>query len=41
MDYNSELLLDYGISRLGVDTDGSVDHPVCITECPANTNFTR
>ncbi|XP_023329463.1 actin-related protein 5 [Eurytemora carolleeae] len=36
-----ELLFDYGISRLGVDTDGSVDHPVCITECPANTNFTR
>ncbi|KAJ8257970.1 hypothetical protein GJAV_G00191710 [Gymnothorax javanicus] len=31
-----ELMLDYIFMHLGIDTEGSVDHPVVLTEAPCN-----
>jgi len=36
-----ETLLDYGMSRLGVDSEGRINHPVCFTECLGNPNAAR
>lgn len=36
-----ETLVDYGMSRLGMDGEGRIDHPVCFTECLGNPNSAR
>lgn len=36
-----EQIFDYTFSHLGIDSDGSVNHPIIITEPPANPNYSR
>jgi len=36
-----ETMLDYGLSRLSIDSPESLNHPVCITECPGCPNYAR
>ncbi|XP_001844597.2 actin-related protein 5 [Culex quinquefasciatus] len=36
-----EQILDYLFERMGVDADGSVPHPVLLTECVTNPNYSR
>ncbi|KAJ1522011.1 hypothetical protein ONE63_002333 [Megalurothrips usitatus] len=36
-----EQIFDYTFLHLGIDTDGSVDHPIVITEALMNPNFSR
>jgi len=36
-----ETVMDYGFSRLGLDSNGEFLHPVCFTEGPANPNNSR
>lgn len=36
-----ETLLDYGFKHMGLDSEGSVKHPILMTEAPANPNFSR
>ncbi|XP_055595399.1 actin-related protein 5 [Uranotaenia lowii] len=36
-----EQILDYLFAKLGIDTEGSVTHPILLTECVANPNYSR
>ena len=36
-----EQILDHAFERLGIDTDGAVHHPIAMTECVCNPNFSR
>ncbi|ELT93653.1 hypothetical protein CAPTEDRAFT_223173 [Capitella teleta] len=38
---SQEQLLDYTFSHLGIDSSGSVAHPIVMTEALANPNFSR
>lgn len=39
--HNQEQIFDYIFKHLNIDTDGCVDHPIVITECFANPNYSR
>lgn len=36
-----EQIYDYVFTRLGIDTDGKVDHPIVLTEPFLNLNYSR
>uniref|UniRef100_A0A1B6DIA0 Uncharacterized protein n=1 Tax=Clastoptera arizonana TaxID=38151 RepID=A0A1B6DIA0_9HEMI len=36
-----EQIFDYIFSHLGIDTEGSIDHPVVMTEALLNPNYSR
>lgn len=36
-----EQIYDYMFSRLGIDTEGKVDHPIVLTEPFLNFNYSR
>lgn len=36
-----EQILDYSFAHLSIDTDGSVEHPIFITEAIFNPNYSR
>lgn len=39
--HNQEQIYDYIFKHLGIDADGSVPHPIYLTECLANPNYCR
>lgn len=39
--HNQEQMFDYIFSHLSIDGDGSVPHPIVLTECFANPNYCR
>jgi len=39
--FAQEQILDYVFSHLGIDTEGSVDHPVVMTEPVCNPGYCR
>lgn len=36
-----EHVLDYTFSHLGIDTEGSINHPLVVTEAILNPNYSR
>lgn len=38
---NQEQIFDYIFKQLAIDTEGSVNHPIVLTECVANPNYSR
>lgn len=39
--YNQEQIFDDIFKHLSIDTEGCVDHPIVLTECVANPNYSR